>query len=154
MQQEKEMSFIDHLEELRWHIIRATIAIVSAALIAFIGKDILFDILIFGPTKADFFTIYSVELPVSWALIVFVILLLSLKFKVERWLVSFRRTFGPPLHLALLLHSLMYCMNFGNLSALDCMTTKEKIQGVLLLFLPFYFLLVSYLDILWFVHCL
>lgn len=56
MQQEKEMSFIDHLEELRWHIIRATIAIVSAALIAFIGKDILFDTLIFGPTKADFFT--------------------------------------------------------------------------------------------------
>ena len=51
MQQEKEMSFIDHLEELRWHIIRATIAIVSAALIAFIGKDILFDTLIFGPTK-------------------------------------------------------------------------------------------------------
>ena len=56
MQQEKEMSFIDHLEELRWHIIRATIAIVSAALIAFIAKDILFDTLIFGPTKADFFT--------------------------------------------------------------------------------------------------
>ncbi|MEC8248221.1 MAG: twin-arginine translocase subunit TatC, partial [Bacteroidota bacterium] len=36
MTQEKEMSFIDHLEELRWHIIRATLAVVAAALIAFL----------------------------------------------------------------------------------------------------------------------
>ena len=50
------MSFIDHLEELRWHIIRVTLAVVAAALIAFLGKSFLFDILIFGPTKPDFFT--------------------------------------------------------------------------------------------------
>ena len=56
MTQEKEMSFIDHLEELRWHIIRVTLAVVAAALIAFLGKSFLFDILIFGPTKPDFFT--------------------------------------------------------------------------------------------------
>lgn len=56
MKQDKEMSFIDHLEELRWHIIRATIAIFCAAVFAFIGKDFLFDKLIFGPAKADFFT--------------------------------------------------------------------------------------------------
>mgnify|MGYP001185791292 FL=1 len=56
MTQEKEMSFIDHLEELRWHIIRATLAVVAAALIAFLGKSFLFNILIFGPTKPDFFT--------------------------------------------------------------------------------------------------
>ena len=56
MTQEKEMSFLDHLEELRWHIIRATIAILAAASIAFLGKSFLFDELIFGPTKTDFFT--------------------------------------------------------------------------------------------------
>lgn len=53
---EKEMSFLDHLEELRWHIIRSTIAIMIAATIAFLGKSFLFDELIFGPTKTDFFT--------------------------------------------------------------------------------------------------
>ena len=51
MAQEKEMSFLDHLEELRWHIIRSTIAIIAAATIAFLGKNFLFDELIFGPTK-------------------------------------------------------------------------------------------------------
>lgn len=56
MAQEKEMSFLDHLEELRWHIIRSTIAIIAAATIAFLGKSFLFDELIFGPTKTDFFT--------------------------------------------------------------------------------------------------
>ena len=56
MVKEKEMSFLDHLEELRWHIIRSTIAIIAAATIAFLGKSFLFDELIFGPTKTDFFT--------------------------------------------------------------------------------------------------
>lgn len=56
MVQEKEMSFLDHLEELRWHIIRSTIAIIAAATIAFLGKSFLFDGVIFGPTKTDFFT--------------------------------------------------------------------------------------------------
>ena len=36
---EKEMSFLDHLEELRWHLIRSTIAVVILALLAFIFKD-------------------------------------------------------------------------------------------------------------------
>lgn len=56
MTQEKEMSFLDHLEELRWHIIRSTMAVVIAATLAFLGKSFLFDVLIFGPTKPDFFT--------------------------------------------------------------------------------------------------
>jgi sec-independent protein translocase protein TatC len=51
---EKEMSFLDHLEELRWHLIRATVAIVILATIAFIAKEIIFDLIIFGPKKADF----------------------------------------------------------------------------------------------------
>lgn len=56
MAQKKEMSFLDHLEELRWHIIRSTIAIIAAATIAFLGKSFLFEELIFGPIKTDFFT--------------------------------------------------------------------------------------------------
>ena len=51
---EKEMSFLDHLEELRWHLIRFTIAVVVLGLLAFIFKDFIFDTLIFGPKKSDF----------------------------------------------------------------------------------------------------
>ncbi|MBT0608477.1 twin-arginine translocase subunit TatC [Aequorivita echinoideorum] len=51
---EKEMSFLDHLEELRWHLIRSTIAVVILAVVAFIMKDFIFDTLIFGPKQADF----------------------------------------------------------------------------------------------------
>jgi len=51
---EKEMSFLDHLEELRWHLIRSTLAIVVFASAAFLAKDFIFDVLIFGPKHADF----------------------------------------------------------------------------------------------------
>ncbi len=50
----KEMSFLDHLEELRWHLIRSTVAVVILATIAFIAKDFIFDVLLFGPKKSDF----------------------------------------------------------------------------------------------------
>ncbi|MEB8329639.1 twin-arginine translocase subunit TatC [Flavobacteriaceae bacterium KMM 6897] len=49
-----EMSFLDHLEELRWHLIRSTIAVVLIGLVAFIMKDFIFDTVIFGPKKPDF----------------------------------------------------------------------------------------------------
>lgn len=49
-----EMSFLDHLEELRWHIIRITIAVIALGLIAFIFKGFIFDVIIFGPKNADF----------------------------------------------------------------------------------------------------
>ncbi len=53
---EKEMSFLDHLEELRWHLIRSTIAVVVLAALAFIFKDFIFGTLIFGPKQPDFIT--------------------------------------------------------------------------------------------------
>ena len=49
-----EMSFLDHLEDLRWHLIRATIGIVIAATAAFIFKKFIFDVIIFGPTNMSF----------------------------------------------------------------------------------------------------
>ena len=55
----KEMSFLGHLEELRWHLIRSTMAIVLAGTVAFIMKDFIFDTLIFGPTKKDTFPTYK-----------------------------------------------------------------------------------------------
>ncbi|MGY8918851.1 MAG: twin-arginine translocase subunit TatC [Flavobacteriales bacterium] len=49
-----EMSFIDHLEELRWNIIRSLIAIMITACVCFVYKDFIFDVIIFGPKKLSF----------------------------------------------------------------------------------------------------
>jgi sec-independent protein translocase protein TatC len=49
-----EMSFLDHLEELRWHLIRSTLAIVIIGVVAFLMKDFIFDTIIFGPKKMSF----------------------------------------------------------------------------------------------------
>lgn len=50
------MSFLDHLEELRWHIIRSLISIVVFAIAAFLAKDLVFGTIIMGPSRADFWT--------------------------------------------------------------------------------------------------
>ena len=52
----KEMSFLDHLEVLRWMLIRSTIAILIGAVLAFSFKELLFDGILFGPSKVDFVT--------------------------------------------------------------------------------------------------
>ncbi|MEP3373716.1 MAG: twin-arginine translocase subunit TatC [Maribacter dokdonensis] len=49
-----EMSFLDHLEELRWHLIRSVLAVVIIGSVAFLMKDFIFDTVIFGPKKMDF----------------------------------------------------------------------------------------------------
>jgi sec-independent protein translocase protein TatC len=49
-----EMSFLDHLEELRWHLIRSTLAIVIVGVVAFAMSDFIFDTIIFGPKKMNF----------------------------------------------------------------------------------------------------
>jgi sec-independent protein translocase protein TatC len=51
-----EMSFLDHLEELRWLLVRSTSAILIMATLAFFVSDFIFDIILFGPTHADFIT--------------------------------------------------------------------------------------------------
>ncbi|MDG1426727.1 MAG: twin-arginine translocase subunit TatC [Flavobacteriales bacterium] len=53
---DKEMSFLDHLEVFRWHLIRAAIAILFFTIIAFIYKDIVFDVILLGPKRTDFLT--------------------------------------------------------------------------------------------------
>jgi sec-independent protein translocase protein TatC len=54
MRQEKEMTFLDHLEELRWHIIRGLLAILVGGIVLFIFQDWVFGTVVFGPSKPDF----------------------------------------------------------------------------------------------------
>jgi sec-independent protein translocase protein TatC len=56
MQDKTEMSFLEHLEELRWHLVRSILAVLIVATVCFIFKDIVFDKIIFAPTHPDFFT--------------------------------------------------------------------------------------------------
>ena len=48
------MSFLDHLEIFRWHLIRSAIAVLFFAIIAFIFKDIVFDVILLGPKDPNF----------------------------------------------------------------------------------------------------
>lgn len=50
------MSFLDHLEALRWHVVRSAAAILIFTIIAFLAKSIVFGIVILGPSKIDFVT--------------------------------------------------------------------------------------------------
>ncbi len=49
-----EMSFLQHLEELRWHLVRSSIVIAVFAIAAFCLNDFVFDTIIFGPLRQDF----------------------------------------------------------------------------------------------------
>ena len=52
----KEMSFLEHLEEFRWHIIRSLIVTFLFGVVAFIFKGFIFDTVILGPSKVGFVT--------------------------------------------------------------------------------------------------
>ncbi|MFP9118473.1 twin-arginine translocase subunit TatC [Flavobacterium sp. RNTU_13] len=51
-----EMSFLDHLEELRWLLVRSSAGILIGAVIAFTFSREIFDDVIFAPLKGDFVT--------------------------------------------------------------------------------------------------
>jgi sec-independent protein translocase protein TatC len=51
-----EMTFLDHLEALRWHLVRAIVAIVLCAIGVFMAKSFVFDIVLFGPRYSSFIT--------------------------------------------------------------------------------------------------
>ena len=55
-QNNNEMSFLEHLEVLRWHIIKSLAAILVIAIIAFIFKDIVFNIILLEPKTPEFIT--------------------------------------------------------------------------------------------------
>ncbi len=49
-----EMSFLDHLEDLRWHLIRICLAVIIVATLAFIFSRFIFDTIIFAPLDMSF----------------------------------------------------------------------------------------------------
>jgi sec-independent protein translocase protein TatC len=51
-----EMSFLDHLEELRWLLVRSSAAVLIMAVGTYFFSDYLFDVVLFGPTRPTFFT--------------------------------------------------------------------------------------------------
>jgi len=54
--QEKEMTFWEHLEQLRWHIVRSIAAVMILAIVAFLNKDFLFNQIILAPKTSEFIT--------------------------------------------------------------------------------------------------
>ena len=52
----KDMSFLDHVEELRWHLVRSSFAIMIFATIAFFLKDLIFNQILFAPKDPNFIT--------------------------------------------------------------------------------------------------
>ncbi|MCF8378600.1 MAG: twin-arginine translocase subunit TatC [Bacteroidales bacterium] len=51
---EEEMSFLEHLEVLRWHIMKAFLSVFIMAIVAFIFKDFIFTTVILGPKSPEF----------------------------------------------------------------------------------------------------
>ncbi|MFP4023427.1 MAG: twin-arginine translocase subunit TatC [Thiohalospira sp.] len=56
MAHKENMTFLEHLEELRWHLIRAFVSVIIIAIIAFIFSDFVFNQIILAPKNPDFFT--------------------------------------------------------------------------------------------------
>ncbi len=54
--QHEEMGFLDHLEVLRWHLIRSFLSIFVFAVVAFLLRDFIFDNIILAPKSASFFS--------------------------------------------------------------------------------------------------
>lgn len=50
----EEMTFFDHIEELRWHILRSILVWASAAISIFVFRGFIFDDVILAPTKSNF----------------------------------------------------------------------------------------------------
>lgn len=56
LEERGDMSFLQHLDILRWHIIRSLIAIVGCTILAFVFKSFVVDLIILGPTTPEFYT--------------------------------------------------------------------------------------------------
>ncbi len=54
MSEEKEMSFLDHLEELRWHVVRSVAVIFTCMIVAFFFIKWIFINIVFAPAHLDF----------------------------------------------------------------------------------------------------
>jgi sec-independent protein translocase protein TatC len=50
----KEMSFWDHLDDLRYTLFRIAIGIIVCMILIFVNKTLVFDVIVFGPSSSDF----------------------------------------------------------------------------------------------------
>lgn len=55
-EEEEGMSFLDHLEQLRWHLLRSVSAVLIFTIAAFLAKSFVFGKVILGPSKVTFVT--------------------------------------------------------------------------------------------------
>lgn len=56
VEEEKEMSFLEHLEALRWHLVRSAVAVLIGTVAAFAFTDFIFNTVILGPKSSNFIT--------------------------------------------------------------------------------------------------
>ncbi len=54
MSEEREMSFLEHLEELRWHVVRSISVLVVLTITTFFFIQRIYDEVIFAPSRLDF----------------------------------------------------------------------------------------------------
>jgi sec-independent protein translocase protein TatC len=81
-EEEEGMSFLDHLEQLRWHLLRSIAAILIFTVAAFLAKSIVFGKVILGPSRIDFFT-YRMLCQIAEALSTPVLCIDSLPFTIQ-----------------------------------------------------------------------
>ncbi len=60
-----DMSFLDHLEELRWRILKGLLGVLIGVIVAFIFSDFIMDKILLGPAKGDFFVYEIIGLNAS-----------------------------------------------------------------------------------------
>ena len=77
MSADQEMSFLNHLEALRWHLVRSVVAIILVTIVVFSNKTFVFDTIIFGPKSADFPTFKALCKLSDWLFIQFPALMRS-----------------------------------------------------------------------------
>ncbi len=92
-----EMSFLDHLEELRWHLIRATMGVLIIGTVAFFMKDFIFETVLFGPKNriSPLIKCFATSPSVLALVTLSAVQSRCLEFKVGKWLGSFPLTYGP-----------------------------------------------------------
>ena len=130
------MSFIDHLEELRWHIIRSLLAIVVFAIIAFVSKDIVFGIILLGPSKSDFWTYQTLcNLGQKIGVSAFCIEELPFIIQSRQMAGQFMMHISSSFVIGIILLSRMLSGSFGDLFLQDYTSMKKRQQEVL----PFMF---------------
>ncbi len=56
---DSEMSIIEHLEELRWHLLKSVVAIFVCAIVVFVYDDFFLNHLLFDPLQVDFFSYHK-----------------------------------------------------------------------------------------------